>query len=256
MIKEETRFTDSTLFEGMISISAVLNSNASDRKIKKVLFDRQLKEKKAKEYGYLKKMSSLHGFELSLVDTEQIDAVTTGSSHGGIIAYCTDRTLPVLDECNIRRDGFYVYIEGIEDPYNFGYCVRSLYAAGVDGLVLSPRNWLSAAGVVCRASAGASELMPIYCDTDGTCASLFHSLGYRIVCADTKNAVDINDAELEFPIFLIIGGERRGISKQLLSQADVICRIEYGREFHQALSAASASAVLAFEILRKNRNKR
>lgn len=255
MIKEETRFSDSCLFEGMISLSAVLNSECSDRKIEKVLFDCELASKKSRELGYLKKMSSLHGFELCSVDKSEIDKITTGASHGGIVGYCTERTLPTLDIAHIKENGFYVYIEGIEDPYNFGYCVRSLYAAGVDGIVLTPRNWLSAAGVVCRASAGASELIPIYVDSLGTCTSVFKSANYKIVCADTENAVDVCDADLTFPIFLIIGGERRGISKRLLSQADTVCKIEYGRAFPQSLSAASASAVLAFEILRKNRKK-
>ncbi len=31
-------------------------------------------------------------------------------------------------------------LEGIEDPYNFGYAVRSLYAAGADAIVLSPQS--------------------------------------------------------------------------------------------------------------------
>ncbi len=253
MIKEESRFADSCLFEGMISLSAVLNSELGERQIKKVYFDEGVKGKKAKELGYIKRMAEQHGFEIEYTTTEQIDIMTTGSSHGGIIAQCTDRAIRNLRSEDIKENGFYVYIEGIEDPYNFGYCVRSLYAAGADGIILTERNWMSAAGVVCRASAGASELIPMYTDK-GDCTELFKSKNYTVVCTDTKNAVDINEAEIKFPVLLIVGGERRGISSKLLSHADVVCKIEYGRKFPQALSAASASAVLAFEILRKNRN--
>ncbi len=255
MIKEESRFADSCIFEGMISVSAVLNSELKCRKIEKIYFDESLTQKKAKELGYLKRMSEQNGFEIEYTASEVIDEMTTGSSHGGIVARCTDRAIDILKASDIKENGFFVYIEGIEDPYNFGYCVRSLYAAGVDGIILSKRNWMSAAGVVCRASAGASELIPMYTD-GGDCVDLFKKCGYTVVCADTKNAVDINDADISFPVFLIVGGERRGISGKLLAQADTVCKIEYGRHFPQALSAASASAVLAFEILRKNRDKR
>ena len=48
MIKEEKRFSNSTLFEGMTSIRAVLSSeNAGARTIEKVLYDRA-KEKAKK----------------------------------------------------------------------------------------------------------------------------------------------------------------------------------------------------------------
>ncbi len=252
MKKEESRFADSCLFEGMISVSAVLNSELEERKIEKIYFDKELTVKKSKELGYLKKMSSQKGFEIEYTDSSVIDAMTTGSSHGGIVAQCSDRQIKKLSGTDIKENGFYVYIEGIEDPYNFGYCVRSLYAAGADGIILTERNWMSAAGVVCRASAGASELLPMYTD-GGDCVRLFKEKNYTVVCTDTKNAVDVNSADIRFPVLLVIGGERRGISGKLLACADIICKIEYGRSFPQALSAASASAVLAFEILRKNR---
>ena len=56
---------------------------------------------------------------------------------------------------------FIVMLDGIEDPYNFGFTIRALYAAGVHGIVLRPRNWTSASAVVGRASAGTVERMPL-----------------------------------------------------------------------------------------------
>ena len=143
-------------------------------------------------------------------------------------------------------------IEGIEDPYNFGYAMRSIYASGVDGFILSKRNWLSASGVVCRSSAGASERADIYIADDDFIA-LFKAKNYKVICADIKNSISVYDADLTRPIFLIVGGEKRGISSSILSQADQIVRIDYGREFNAALSAASASTILAFEVFKQNK---
>ena len=152
----------------------------------------------------------------------------------------------------IKENGFYVMIDGIEDPYNFGYALRSIYASGVDGIILSERNWLSAAGVVCRSSAGASELVDIYI-AGPDFIEVFRSKGYKIICADIKNSVSIYGADLKKPIFLIVGGEKRGISSSILSKADQIVRIDYGRSFDAALSAASASTIIAFEIFKQNK---
>ena len=58
---------------------------------------------------------------------------------------------------------------------------------------------------------------------------------------------------LQKPILLVVGGEKRGISSEMLAEADQIVRIDYGRDFRGSLSAASAATVMAFEILRQNR---
>ena len=57
------------------------------------------------------------------------------------------------------------------------------------------------------------------------------------------------------PLFLIVGGEKRGISAAALAEADTIVRIDYGRAFGGSLSAASAAAMLGYEVLRQNREK-
>ena len=199
----------------MTSIRALLENLKSRkenaRKIEKILFDREKSTSKAKELSYLKKMSEGFGFSIEETDEKTIDSLTTGNSHGGIIALCKERNFPVLNSEHIKPNGFYVMIEGIEDPYNFGYALRSVYASGADGIILSPRNWLSAAGVVCRSSAGASELSDIYI-ADDDFIEVFKKSGYKIVCADIKNSVSVYEADLKKPLLLIVGGEKRGIS--------------------------------------------
>lgn len=240
----------------MTSIRALLenlkNGKENARKIEKILFDREKSSGKAKELSYLKRMSEKFGFAIEETDAENINSLTTGNSHGGIIAVCGDRYFPVLSSEYIKPNGFYVMIEGVEDPYNFGYALRSVYASGVDGVVLSRRNWLSAAGVVCRSSAGASELSEIFI-ADDNFIDVFKECGYKIVCADIKNSISVYDAVLTKPLFLIVGGEKRGISSKILSRADEIVRIDYGRSFQNALSAASAATILSFEVFKANR---
>ena len=256
MIKEESRFQSSTIFEGMTSIRAIIDNLKNDvsnaRKINKILIDKRKMQSKSKEIGYLKKMSELFEYEIEFTDEETINSYTVGASHGGIIAFCGEKAYDVVSSDSIIENGFYVMIEGIEDPYNFGYALRSIYASGADGIILSERNWLSAAGVVCRSSAGASERLNVYIANDSF-IDLFKSKNYKIVCADLKNSVSVYDADLKKPILLIVGGENRGISSAVLSKADQIVRIDYGRRFDAALSAASAATILAFEVFKNNK---
>ncbi len=257
-MKDNQKFAPSNVFEGMTSISALLNHYESNgRTIEKICIDRTKQKSKASEIGFLKAKSHEYGFLLEWVDQEYLDTITVGHTHGGIIAFCSDRTLPVLQSDMLKETGFYVFLEGIEDPYNFGYTVRSLYAAGVDGIVLPPRNWMSAAGVVARASAGTSEIIPMYvAPTDQIC-EIFHNRKYQIVCAGIRDSVSVFDPKqaFSFPILLVIGGEKRGISRNVLDHADQIVRIDYGREFRGSLCASAAAAVLAFSLFQKNRSK-
>ncbi len=255
MIKEEIRFADSTVMEGMTSISALLaarESSINDREIREILYDGEKKNKKAREIGFLSAKCAALRIPLRETTSERINAISIGNTHGGIIAICGNRTLLSPTSENIPKKGFLCLLEGIEDPYNFGYALRSLYAAGCDGVLLGERNWMNAAGVVARASAGASEALPVFSGNIEQSIKLVKSLGYRVACAGIRNSVSYAKADLKKPLLLVVGGEKRGISASLLELADTTVRIDYGRTFRGSLSAASAATVLGFEILRQN----
>ena len=254
--KEEEKFLSSELLEGMPSISALIKgmeAKKNNRQIIRILFDQEKCKSKRAELGFLKAKSAQYGFPIELVRAEEIEKKSIGNTHGGILAECTPRVLPELEENVLKENGVYFLLDGVEDPYNFGYAVRSLYAAGVDGLVLPPRNWMGAAGVVARSSAGASELMDLFVCDSVEAVKIFKRNGFRVLCAGIRDSVSLYDADLLGPILVILGGEKRGISRALLEQADQIVRIDYGSDFGGSLSTSAAAAVFAFEILRVHR---
>ena len=259
MQKEFEKFSPATLFEGMTSIRAIFLARQkenleNDRRILRLFFAQESERKLAKELGWLRHRAEEDGFPIIPLPQEEIAAMATGNTHGGILAECTARTVPVLQSHDkLPRNGFLAMLDGIEDPYNFGYALRSLYAAGADGIILPERNWMSAAGVVARASAGASELLPLYTADPTEAALVCKRAGYRIVCADTRTDTLLPDADLQKPLLLIVGGEKRGISRALLDTCDIAVKIPYAREFNASLSAASATTMLAYEIMRQNR---
>ena len=254
--KEEEKFISSDRLEGMPSISALIKgieANTNPRRIIKILFDQEKCKSKKAELGFLRAKSKQLGFEIEMVSAEALQEISIGSTHGGIIAECTSRELPLLSADVIKKDGVYFLLDGVEDPYNFGYAVRSLYAAGVDGVIVPPRNWMGAAGVVARASAGASELMELYVCEPTESVSFFKDQEYSVVCAGIRDSVSLYETDLSKPLYVILGGEKRGISRALLEKSDRIIRIDYGSSFGGSLSTAASAAIFAFEILRVNR---
>ena len=256
MQKEIDKIKTSDVMEGMSSISAVIKAieaNTTTRKILTVYIDCAKKNSKRGEIAFLKHKSRELGFDIEFVDESLLSEFTTGNSHGGIIAFCSERTIPVLEPKSIKPSGVYYLLDGVEDPYNFGYAVRSIYAAGGDGIIIPPRNWMGVAGVVARSSAGASELIDMFVSEPENTIDIFKGVGYRMICAGIRDSESIFEADLSKPLLVVLGGEKRGISRTVLDRADKIVRIEYGKEFNGSLSTAAATAVFAFEILRYNR---
>ncbi len=256
MKNENEKFLPSNLFEGLTSIRAILKARdegLSDRKINEILFDTERKSKYPKEISWLSRMAKKHGFTLTESDHDKISELTIGSTHGGFVALCEERELRSLTSDDIKENGYYIMLDGIEDPYNFGTAVRTVYASGADGIILPPRNWMASAGIVCRSSAGASEMANMLVSDTACAVNIFREKGYKIICSAKENSVSMYDADLTYPIFMIIGGEMRGISKKVLGMADTTVKIEYGREYNASLSAQSSAAVLAFEVYRQNK---
>ena len=111
---------------------------------------------------------------------------------------------------------------------------------------------MSAAGVVARSSAGTSELIDMFVAEPLEAADIFSSMGYKIVCAGIRDSVSLFSADLSKPLLVVMGGEKRGISRAMLDKADKIVRIDYGRYFNGSLSTAASTAIFAFDILKNN----
>ena len=110
MIEENTPAPD--LFEGMTAISAVLDPAIrafNDRRVLSVFVDKTRMDKKARELGFLRHRAEELGFEITPVHPDDLDHLTSGKTHGGIVAVCSDRTIPLLSESmdQIKENGFY-----------------------------------------------------------------------------------------------------------------------------------------------------
>jgi 23S rRNA (guanosine2251-2'-O)-methyltransferase len=78
--------------------------------------------------------------------------------------------------------------------------------------------------------------------------------GLRVACAVADaDAIEIHRADLTGGLLLVIGGERRGVTRSFVAQADTLVRIGYGRDRAPDLGAAAAAAIIGFEALRQRR---
>lgn len=240
--------------EGLLSVQSALSAGYRD--LHQVLidenkrFDRRLND--------FRRSAESAGVEVHFAPRKIIDERASGESHGGVIAEVGERRYCQLAELLPAKDAaFIVMLDGIEDPYNFAGAIRALYAAGVHGAVVRPRNWTSASALVGRASAGTIERLPLaLAESVAEAADFFRGEGLAIACAaQSDSSRSLYQTDLTLPLFLLIGGERRGVTRSFLRAADRQLRIPYGREFAGALGAVSAASVIGFEVMRQRRCK-
>lgn len=244
------------VFEGMTSISALIKATelypSCARKIYKVFFDKAKAIRDPRRISFLRAKSASVGFTLIESSATELEMLTGDVSHGGYAAICGERTLPCLTPSAIKPNGIYFILEGIEDPYNFGYILRSLYAAGIDAVILPERNWMTSARQVSKSSAGCSELLTMFSGDLGEAVHTLKLYGYRIICANIRDSESLFNADLSTPAAFVVGGEKRGISASLLKEADLNIKIPYGRKFMGSLSSSASAAVIAYEAARNN----
>jgi 23S rRNA (guanosine2251-2'-O)-methyltransferase len=236
------------VLEGHLSVEAALE--AGIRPIHRIWATRP----GDRRLGRLRALARERDVIIEQVDGTLVDELASGRTHGGVVSLVgarRDATVPQLLS-EVGEGSLIVMLDGIEDPFNFGQAVRALYAAGVDGVVVR-RSWETAVTTATRASAGATELMPMaWTPTADEAATISRMAGMRVACAIADDEAEpLGDADLTGGLFLLIGGERRGVTRSFVEQADQRIRITYGRENAPDLGAATSAAIIGFEALRQ-----
>jgi 23S rRNA (guanosine2251-2'-O)-methyltransferase len=248
----------SIVVEGKISVDAVLHSQY--RKVLTIFYDvaklqRKRNTKRARSLKETIEIGKSKDIKIEAVDQNWFEKHVIGKTHGGIAAIVSERTYQKIPELLKSKPGIFFFLNGIEDPYNLGHTIRSLYAAGIDGIVMNQRKWHDVEGIIIKSSAGTSELMPMALVEDlETTIKFFKSRNYIIACTIKDEGQSIYQCDLIPPLFLVIGGEKRGINRNLLENASLRLTIPYEREFAGSLPVNSAAVIIGFEILRQRRH--
>ncbi len=245
-----------TVLGGFISVKSVIESHS--RPIYKIYIEKsryenimrsQLRLAEQRQYNALLNCGS----ECVFVTDTEFAEIMPNSNSGGIAAEVGDREFSPFEDILSIKNGYIAILDGIEDPFNFAYALRSLYAAGVDAVVLPERNFFTASDTVIRSSAGASELIKasVVPDLAEACKQLKQK-GYHLAStAKNEKAKDLYRIKLSKPLCLIFGGEKRGIKQEILDISDSCIKIRYPRNCHYSLPACSAISIISFECAKK-----
>ena len=239
------------IIEGDVSVKASLLGNK--REVHVVYIDEKRHDK---DVHFIERKCEEKNINVEKVSREYIESLATGHTHGGVIAEVGQRKYDNLKDVLKVENPFVVLLEGVEDPFNLGYIMRSLYSAGCNGLILRKRNWDKNESTILKSSAGAFEYLPTILSEDLEQDILLCKQNKLYAyAAMRKDAKAYFDGNYKKPVLLMIGGEMRGLSSKVLNLADENIYIPYANDFRNALNAAGAAAVLGFEVMRQRKGE-
>lgn len=193
--------------------------------------------------------------QIPLVESDN-DAMTTrcgGVAHQGLMAKMPPFPFADLDDVlnSAKSPAFFLILDGIQDPFNFGAIIRSADVFRADAVIVPSENQSDVTVQVARSSAGAVNFVPIARAPDlGALLSLLRERGVRSVATNGTAQVSASECELTTPCAIIIGNEGAGVRDELLSACDTQVRIPQAGHV-DSLNAAVAAGILCYEVQRQ-----
>lgn len=176
--------------------------------------------------------------------------------HQGIAAVVLQKNLLSIEDLfsivrKKEEKPFFLILDGIEDPRNFGAILRVADAAGIQGVIIQSRRSVGLTPVVSKTSAGALEYVNL-CEV----VNIKHAIekmkeyGITIIGAEADSPLTIWDVDMNTPLCLIIGSEGRGIRKTVKERCNYIVSLPMKGTVN-SLNVSVACGILAYEVIRQ-----
>lgn len=216
--------------------------------INKILVDTNFSNRKD-EIVFLARKNRIR---VDFVPKQALDRKSTTSHHQGYIAETVDFKYTPLDQLLAVKSEkpFFVLLDGIEDPHNFGAIIRSCECAGVDGIIIPKNRACVVNDTVVRTSTGAISNMKIAMVTNlKEAITSLKNMGVWIYAAETGGE-NIYSKNLNQPIAVVIGSEGKGVKKSIIEMCDGVLTLPLKGKVN-SLNASVACGIVIFEILRQ-----
>ena len=159
---------------------------------------------------------------------------------------------PVADlDTMLERGGLIWMLAGVQYQTNVGFCIRVAEVSGASGLIVTGEWSSDDRHRIIRAAMRTNRFMPVIFGCDGL--DVVKSWKGRVIAIEDVGTEEPWDADLTGDVILIIGGEKDGISEDLLKAADQAVRIPMAG-FTPSYNLQAPMAVVAVEALRQRRN--
>jgi 23S rRNA (guanosine2251-2'-O)-methyltransferase len=208
------------------------------------------------------RLADEQGITVRRVTTEELDRAARSASshrapHQGIVADVRGSEALTVEDLVIgaRGPALLVVLDGIEDPHNVGAILRTVDAAGADGVVRQSRHAAALDGAAAKASAGAvahvkvAEVVNIARALEALKEAGVWTVG---LTGDAPKRYD--EVDLTLPTALVVGAEGTGLRRLVRERCDWLVSIPMQGHV-QSLNVSVATGIALFEGVRQRQKR-
>ncbi len=188
----------------------------------------------------------------------ELDRMTGNNAHQGVVAVTSAKRYNDLEDVVAAKRGQHslvVVLDGVEDPHNLGAILRTADAAGADGVVIPERRAAGVTATVTKASAGASEHLPIAKVTNiARTLEELKSNNLWIVGLDEHGTQTYDSLDYNMDCAIVLGAEGKGVHDLVRKKCDFLVSIPMLGKV-PSLNVSVAAGVVLYEIVRQRRKK-
>src|SRR3974390_1482708 len=178
------------------------------------------------------------------------------AAHQGVVAVTSAKQYNDLQDVIAAKRSQYsliVVLDGIEDPHNLGAILRTADAAGANGIVIPERRAAAVTGTVTKASAGASEHLPIAKVTNisRTIEELKEN-NIWIVGLDEHPTQTYDSLDYNMDCAVVLGGEGKGLHDLVKRKCNFLVSIPMLGKV-PSLNVSADAPIVLYEIVRQRR---
>ncbi len=191
--------------------------------------------------------AAARGVPVKHAPRQRIEELARGGVHQGVAARVGPYPYSGLGEILAVPEPLVVVLDSVTDPRNLGAVLRVADGAGASGVVISKDRAVGVTPAAVKASAGASEHVPVARETNLRRAlERMKEAGVWAYAAEGGGAPAHTDLDLSGPVAFVLGSEGRGVRRLVREGCDGAVSIPMCGAV-SSLNVSVAAAVLLYE---------
>ena len=200
--------------------------------------------------GEVAEAAEVAGVPVKRVHRREVAELARGGVHQGVAARAGPYPYVELEDVLAGPDPLVVVLDGVTDPQNLGSVLRVADGAGASGLVIPKDRAAGVTAAAVKASAGASEHLPVARVTNlRRTIDAMKEAGIWVYAAELEGTA-YTALDLAGPVGLVLGSEGKGVRRLVREGCDGAVTIPMLGAVG-SLNVSVAAAVLLYEARRQ-----